>query len=106
MDPEVVELVEAMNLLPGITTTESCCGHGEHPFRIWFTLADLQALPPLLYYLAACHSGIYGWRCEVTTDCGMGPASFYVTSTEKGEEAYQEAGVIADLLRKHVEESP
>ena len=27
MDPEVVSLCDAMNALPGIMTTDSCCGH-------------------------------------------------------------------------------
>lgn len=31
-------LCEAMNLLPGIQTTESCCGHGKSPFRVFFEM--------------------------------------------------------------------
>ena len=51
MDEEVLELCDAINGIPGIKTTESCCGHGVHPFRIWFQAASLECLPPLLYFL-------------------------------------------------------
>ncbi len=40
LDPEVAKLVGALNGLPGIETTESCCGHGKVPFRIWFNVTD------------------------------------------------------------------
>lgn len=43
LDPEVARLVAALNALPGIETTESCCGHGINPFRIWFNVTDYTA---------------------------------------------------------------
>lgn len=43
MDPECVELCKAMNALPGIKTYESCCGHGEYPFWVWFDVTDFEA---------------------------------------------------------------
>jgi hypothetical protein len=49
LDPECVELVEAMNNFDGIRTTCSCCGHGKTPFRIFFLADSLDALRPLLY---------------------------------------------------------
>jgi tRNA(Phe) wybutosine-synthesizing methylase Tyw3 len=36
MDPEVLDLCNAMNALPGIKTFESCYGHGRTAFHIWF----------------------------------------------------------------------
>jgi len=36
MDLEVVYLCDALNALPSIRTTESCCGHGHSEFRIYF----------------------------------------------------------------------
>jgi len=40
LDPEVVELVRAMNRLPGILTDESCAGHGRRPLQIWFHVPE------------------------------------------------------------------
>jgi hypothetical protein len=64
MDPECVRLCRAMNGLPGIKTIESCCGHGEKPFRIWFMADKLESLPRLLYWFDSCHSGC-DWPVEV-----------------------------------------
>lgn len=97
LDPEVEALCRAMNSAPGIMTTNSCCGHGEQPYRIWFISSSLDALPPLLYWFMACHCGCYGWRVEVTTDCGMKPVDFMVEGP-KGQEAYDQSVRIARLL--------
>lgn len=78
IDPECISLVKAMNQYPGIKTIESCCGHGERPFRIWFEADNLEVLPPLLYWFDACHCGYTGWNIKVTTDCAMSPVHFYV----------------------------
>ena len=51
MDPECVALCDAINLLkPDVYTVESCCGHGEKPFRVWFQVDDLSKLAGLLYW--------------------------------------------------------
>jgi hypothetical protein len=76
MDLECVKLCTAMNRLPGIETFESCCGHGDRPFKVWFFAESLEVLPALLYWFDACHSGVQGWRVYVTTDCAMSPAKF------------------------------
>lgn len=51
IDSECTPLCDAINRIPGLDTFESCCGHDKHPFRIWFTVSDLTALPVLLYFL-------------------------------------------------------
>ena len=99
LDPECVSLVRAMNTFPGITTFESCCGHGKTPFLVCFTAESLEVLPDLIYWFEGCHLGIYGWRVEVTTDCSRRPAAFLVESTEKGEAAYREAEQIAKAMK-------
>lgn len=38
LDVECQSLYDALNRLSGITTTESCCGHGNTPFQVWFTV--------------------------------------------------------------------
>lgn len=50
MDSECIALCRAMNRFPGIKTHDSCCGHGEKPFSVWFTATSLTVLPPLLYF--------------------------------------------------------
>lgn len=47
MDPECVKLCDALNALPGISTFESCCGHGQYEFRIWFFADQVQSLLPI-----------------------------------------------------------
>jgi hypothetical protein len=55
-DPEVIPLVRAMNRLPGIHTQESCCGHGERPFHIWFLVTDYEARGLLLLSRLLSHN--------------------------------------------------
>ena len=56
LDAACVSLFKAMNQLPGIITTESCCGHGRGPFHIWFTMDPTQIGADVL---ARCLSGRY-----------------------------------------------
>jgi hypothetical protein len=51
MDPECVALCDAINQIPGIETVESCCGHGEETFKVWFIVENMAKFPILLYYL-------------------------------------------------------
>lgn len=104
LDDEVRELVKAINRFEGIRTTESCCGHGDEPFRIWFAVRDLVDLPPLLFWLDGCHNGVYGWHVVVYTDCSMAPARFMIESTSKGKEAYEEANKIAACMNEFLDE--
>lgn len=103
IDKECVELCQAMNLIPGIRTVESCCGHGERPYHIWFRPRHLSNLPRLLYYFDECHCGYYGWRARVYTDCAMSPVVFLIEGPV-GEEAYQQSKEIARLLRQEMKQ--
>lgn len=95
MDPEVISLCDAMNEMSGIRTVESCCGHDRDNFLIWFYADSLESLPELLYWLDGCHSGFYGWRVTVKTDCAMSPATFLV---EGPQGAYHQADAIAKII--------
>jgi hypothetical protein len=100
MDSECVELCNAINMIPGIRTIESCCGHGNSNFLVFLKVdgaLGLENLPELLYWLDPCHVG-FRWWCKVKTDCGMSPATFYIESVVQGEEAYKQAKEIADLI--------
>jgi hypothetical protein len=101
MDAECLAICEALNTIPGITTTSSCCGHGMDPFKIWFVAERLEDLPAALYYFDRCHSGRVGWSVEATTDCGMSSVTF-VAVGPVGEQAYQDAEAIAGKIRAFV----
>lgn len=100
LDPECRELCEALNLLPGITTTSSCCGHGREPYRIFFAAGSLDALPAVCWCADECHSGQEGWRVFVFTDCVMRPVDFVLEGPPGAYGASQE---IAALARKCAE---
>jgi|SRR5882672_1806175 len=48
MDRECIALCNALNSLPGIATFESCCGHDETPFLVFFFATSVAALEPIL----------------------------------------------------------
>lgn len=97
LDPEVLSLCRAMNAFRGITTTESCCGHGNGPFRIWFTARSVRDLPALLYWFDGCHTGEYGWQVHVRTDCAAQRATFLAEGPCGG---YEAAGTIARAMQE------
>ena len=96
MDGECLALCQAINSIDGLETIQSCCGHGEKPFRIWFRCKDLNCLPKLLYFIDRCHVSLgKSWKCFATTDCAMSPVIFVLESSIIGEVANQEANLIA-----------
>ena len=104
IDKECVDLCDAINEIPGLRTTESCCGHGKTQYRIWFKVDNPEWLPSLLYFCDSRHVG-FDWNCLVTTDCGMSPITFLLESESKGETAYEEATVIAENVMEHLREA-
>lgn len=44
MDEECIDICDALNTLPSVETTESCCGHGTNPFMIFLTVTDMYSL--------------------------------------------------------------
>lgn len=102
IDPECRDLVLAINKMPGIFTTSSCCGHGKNPYRIFFRINDQVYLPRFLYYTDPCHVKLSkDWKVIVSTDCGMSPISFMLEGP-LGEKAYEESKRIADALLKEL----
>lgn len=58
LDSACLNLCIALNALPGIKTTTSCCGHGREPFRVWLDFEDqVQSLGSIT--LSRCLSGRY-----------------------------------------------
>ena len=103
MDPESIELCQALNLFEGIKTIESCCGHGDRPYKIWLTADRLSCLPPMLYWLDPCHNGHGGWSVVVTTDCGMSPVVFRITGPCMNDGGHEQGVKIAGLMQAYLE---
>ena len=103
MDEECIELCEAMNTLPGIWTIESCCGHGERNYRIWFRADDMKSLPRVLYYFNGCHTGHYDWKVTIETDCAMSYPTLCAVGPI-GKRAYSESKHIAELIVRAAQE--
>lgn len=109
MDKECIALCNAINLFsPDVHTIESCCGHGERHFCVWFTVSNFKVLPRILYYFDPCHNGFYeektsraythrSWQVKVITDCAMSYPTFLVEGPI-GEQAYQQAAELAELI--------
>lgn len=95
VDPEIRQLCEAINRLPGLATFTSCCGHGRDEILICLNARNLDDLTPLLYWVMACHSGAIGWHVRVYTDCGMSPPRFELIGPP---DAYDDAARIARHL--------
>lgn len=97
MDKECVQLCNAINLIKGITTHNSCCGHNKDEYHIWFMAKTLKSLPELLYWFDGCHCGFYDWRVIINTDCAMSPVAFMVEGPI-GIQAYEQANEIARFI--------
>jgi hypothetical protein len=88
-------MTREMNRFPGITTIESCSGHGKKPYHIWFRARRLSSLPPLLYWFDGCHTAVYGWRVLASTDCSARPLTFCVEGPTLTETNLAEVNLIA-----------
>ena len=104
MDPECIPLCDAINRIPGLSTTSSCCGHGKRTFSVYLCANDMKYLPILLYYIDPCHVG-FRWTLTAKTDCCMSPVSFRLESLGMGKEAYEQAATITLALTERLAES-
>jgi len=114
VDGACVELCKMMNLLPGIRTTESCCGHGKTPFHIWFYM-DTNLIGADV--TARCLSGRYHnyfpgelrsdpcWRVYVADSDAE--CRFVLEGKQMAEDAdlYEPAEKLAKNIKKHVDEN-
>jgi len=109
MDSEVIELCDAMNCMPGIRTTGSCCGHGKERLMIFFEVRD----PVVgIFFMARCVDKRYfkhgdTWDIRITVgdtigDGGYLPTAYVLESTHKGEEAYKEAKDLVANIVQHL----
>lgn len=102
MDPECIDLCNALNEIPGIETISSCCGHGKDGFAIWFRAKSISPL----FIVGRAISWQYAggpetWECKLSIcDIENDPIHFWLTSNNtKGKQAYEEAKMIAANIR-------
>ncbi|MBR4404932.1 MAG: hypothetical protein IKW84_08990 [Bacteroidaceae bacterium] len=83
MDKECIEVCNALNKLPGVETTESCCGHCKNPYRIWFKSVNTYSLGVIARAFDRRYSGtniVFSIKVE-TNDAGDCPMySFMIES--------------------------
>ena len=83
MDKECIPLCDALNSLPDVETTESCCGHCKDRFNIFFNCEDTYSLSVIAISFDRRYSGTYlEWRIELITN-DNGSYSYFVHSVEK-----------------------
>lgn len=66
VDAELVNLIQALNSVPGFRTTSCCAGHGEAPPRIWFTVDSIENLNKFMWAGSRRYFAIgYDWKIEL-----------------------------------------
>lgn len=109
MDKEVVPLCNAINSLSGLFTIESCCGHGKHPFMIWFKCDGTSMRG--LFFLTRCMDRRYfkyGFEWNITLEVGdvirdgILPTIFLISSKSMGKESYDEANDLVENMEYHL----
>ncbi|KKL56769.1 hypothetical protein LCGC14_2242080 [marine sediment metagenome] len=108
IDPECVNLCVALNTLNGITTQESCCGHGDDPFRIWFVSDTIESLASLMEILAKTgkHNVTSPWTVTVIIEYWSHKRRAHpvVLLLEGPVGGYKEAEDVATLILEHCNE--
>lgn len=98
MDTECINLVKALNDIPGVYTHNSCCGHGKEPFRIWFEVVNYNCLFLILRAISHNYWNV-AFECKATNSDVSG-VKFQVESLEKGVPAYKEADRFSEVIHK------
>ena len=69
MDEECIPLCDALNSLPGVETTSSCCGHCKNYFMIFFNCNSSYSLSVIARAFNRRYSGTFlEWKIEVETN--------------------------------------
>lgn len=103
LDPECVKLCVALNKLPGIRTTESCCGHGKEKFHIWFDVTDWNARGMILLARLTCnryYEFAQDWMIRLYHG-DQNPVSFLLEGS-----VGIDGDALADEIMAHIERRP
>lgn len=71
MDKACIPLCDVLNALIGVTTTESCEGHGRHPYRVFFECSDFTSLKWIAEAVASS-----SWKVEALYHNGSDTLGF------------------------------
>ena len=107
-DPEIQELVYALNRIPDIITVVSCCGHGVYPGWVTMNVCSMEGLMKVLGLLSDCDQPYCGkfvidpGHISVKTHGGVVKPPFYITISTiyRGDKAYE----AFDQLTKRINE--
>lgn len=106
MDPQCIDLCDALNSIPGIRTVNSCCGHNKHSYCIWFNIdrKKVRFLTVVARVFDRRYGGIIGWSCFLDNgDIPKYQPVFRVDSGEiKGRKAYRDSVKIAGNIYGHL----
>lgn len=115
LDNQVRRLCQVLNVLPGLKTYESCCGHSASPFMVFckFDSKDPRGLA-LLTRAMDRRYWRYGDRWSLSLHINdifnptLGPAdaiSVEITSQDLGRPAYKQARDLARNIIEHLQHS-
>ena len=96
MDRECVDLCGLLNRLPGVKTFESCCGHCEYRYNIWFFCDNVDVLSRL-GRVTECNYSDGNWEVVVdSTDTH--PYGVFCLRSKEPFESYGEMSESMDHL--------
>ncbi len=109
MDKECIELCNIINSLPGLETTESCCGHGKGPYMIFFKVKISKVGLFVLTRSIDKRYWEFGhiWNISLYVgDCFINkrlPIKYILSSNKSvGEKAYKEANSLVQNIKDHI----
>ena len=98
MDAECVDLCDAINSMKGLETIESCCGHNNQAYHIFFKCHDLSALR----FLQSCIDNRYweyGSEWMITSQISdTGPEPLYFLLESKSSNLTEIMSQIEDMI--------
>jgi len=87
MDSECIPLCDALNQRAGLTTFESCCGHGRSKFIIFFVANKVEDLRPVLESMAGREQF---WHLRVHCAANSGEIYFELSGPTNAAQLTQE----------------
>lgn len=97
IDKECVNLVNMLNTLDGIATTESCCGHLKSPYRIFFLCNSFNTIG-MLYRCVDKRYSDGNWKIEVHCSDNIPTNGFLLTSIKTFESEIEMISSVNKLI--------
>ena len=98
MDAECVDLCDTINSMKGLETVESCCGHNDRPYRIFFKCHSI----PALRFMQSCIDNRYwkyGHEWSITSHIGdTGPEPLFFLLESKSNKLAEIMPQVEDMI--------